>query len=78
QNVTNFDKNTYVLKEINKGRFVYKTNVDVIINALENPENLIVEPTGVYDGPACFAYGKKSPFKVGSREDDIKQFFTQA
>ncbi|GFT00390.1 hypothetical protein NPIL_145911 [Nephila pilipes] len=39
--------------------------------------NLIVEPTGVYDGPACFALRKEISIQVGSREEDIKQFFTQ-
>lgn len=76
--VTHYDENTYVLREISKGRYVFKTNIDAIVQALEDPNNLIVESSGVYEGPTCFIYGKKSPFSIESREELIKQHFPRS
>ncbi|GFY49621.1 protein ABHD11, partial [Trichonephila inaurata madagascariensis] len=62
--VVHYDINTFVLKEINKGRYAFKTNMKALTQALEDPKNLSVEPTGVYEGPVCIIYGEKSPFKM--------------
>ncbi|XP_035229437.1 protein ABHD11-like [Stegodyphus dumicola] len=60
------------------GRYGFRSNLKVILNALKNTETLMTEPTGVYEGPACFIYGEHSPFSVKKDEQEIRQFFPKA
>ncbi|GFX54559.1 protein ABHD11 [Trichonephila clavipes] len=52
--------------------------MEAITHALEDPKNLSVEPTGVYEGPVCIIYGEKSPFKISSREEFLKKHFPRS
>ncbi|XP_035211575.1 protein ABHD11-like [Stegodyphus dumicola] len=66
------------LKRNPDGRYTFSANIKVLKNAVQNAETLMSEPTGVYEGPACFIYGKDSPFHVGADELYIRQFFPNA
>ncbi|GBM81372.1 hypothetical protein AVEN_172005-1, partial [Araneus ventricosus] len=52
------------LKRSPEGRWIFKSNIGLLMKALKNSKELMTEPTGVYEGPACFIYGKLSPFLV--------------
>ncbi|XP_035211574.1 protein ABHD11-like [Stegodyphus dumicola] len=75
---SNDDYRALSLKRNTDGRYTFSANINVLKNAVKNAETLMSEPTGVYDGPACFIYGKDSPFQVGADEPYIKQFFPNA
>jgi len=60
------------------GRFTSKSNLAVIERALRNMDTISSDPEGQFRGPACFIYGKMSPFLVGADEHHIKQFFPEA
>ncbi|XP_035232796.1 protein ABHD11-like [Stegodyphus dumicola] len=74
----NVDPQIIALKRNPNGRYDFKANIKVILNAVKNEETLMSEPTGVYDGPALFIYGKFSPFLVGADEPYTKNFFPNA
>ncbi|KFM70269.1 Abhydrolase domain-containing protein 11, partial [Stegodyphus mimosarum] len=74
----NVDPQIIPLKRNPNGRYDFKANIKVILNAVKNEETLMSEPTGVYDGPAFFVYGKFSPFLVGADEPYIRNFFPKA
>lgn len=52
------------LKPTEDGRFTFKANMNCIFKAVKELKESFPDPAGVYDGPASFIYGKKSPFKV--------------
>ncbi|XP_035211576.1 protein ABHD11-like [Stegodyphus dumicola] len=66
------------LKRNPDGRYTLSANIKVLKNAVQNTETLMSELKGVYDGPACFIYGKDSHFQVGADEPYIRQFFPNA
>ncbi|CAL1278460.1 unnamed protein product [Larinioides sclopetarius] len=66
------------LKRSPEGRWTFKSNIGLLINALKNSKELMTEPTGLYEGPACFIYGKLSPFLVGLDEQNIRRYFPNA
>ncbi|KAF8768170.1 protein ABHD11-like [Argiope bruennichi] len=66
------------LKRTPEGRWAFKSNVDLLMKALKNSNELMSEPTGVYEGPSCFIYGKLSPFLVGLDEPNIRKHFPNA
>ncbi|GFT27252.1 hypothetical protein NPIL_554261 [Nephila pilipes] len=76
--VSRIEKNGYELKKTDDGRFVFKTNMDILPLALDSSKDLMSALTGRYEGPACFIYGKLSQFDVASDEDYIKEFFPNA
>ncbi|GBN32234.1 Protein ABHD11, partial [Araneus ventricosus] len=66
------------LKRSPEGRWIFKSNIGLLMKALKNSKELMTEPTGVYEGPACFIYGKLSPFLVGLDEENIRKHFLNA
>ncbi|XP_035229270.1 protein ABHD11-like isoform X2 [Stegodyphus dumicola] len=60
------------------GKCRWKFNMKVLARVANNPLAQLTNSTGVYNGPALFAYGTESPFKVGEVEPEIKQLFPNA
>ncbi|KFM70261.1 hypothetical protein X975_07245, partial [Stegodyphus mimosarum] len=48
------------------------------MKAMRNADTLMEEPSGVYNGPACFIYGALSSYSVGAEKEHITQFFPKA
>ncbi|GFT00394.1 hypothetical protein NPIL_145931 [Nephila pilipes] len=57
------------------GKYSFKGNTQVVMRALKDAETIMTEPTGLYEGPAYFLYGKLSPLNVPSDEAFIKNLF---
>ncbi|CAL1278453.1 unnamed protein product [Larinioides sclopetarius] len=74
---TRFDENGYMipLKKTEDGRYTFKSNIESLQNAIKNAEQLQSSPSGQFEGPICFIYGKLSPFQVSKDEDEIKKLF---
>ncbi|GFR04868.1 abhydrolase domain-containing protein C22H12.03 [Trichonephila clavata] len=60
------------------GKYEFKVNIPAILKALKNPENLMTEPTGIYENPALFIHGLLSPFKKDVEEPHILKLFPNA
>lgn len=71
-------ENRYMLKRSADGRYAFKANIDVIMEALQKVNKSMDENAGVYEGPAYFIYGKISPFLVSNDEPGIRQCFPKA
>lgn len=50
--------------KLTDGRWTFKFNIVVLIEFVKNFESFWTESSGLYEGPALFIYGTKSPFKV--------------
>lgn len=46
------------------GKWRFKHNVEILEEAVKDPEMILTESAGLYEGPTMFIYGTKSPFKV--------------
>ncbi|GFY44635.1 hypothetical protein TNIN_198421 [Trichonephila inaurata madagascariensis] len=66
------------LKRTADGRYNFRGNIEAVSKALQNAESLMTQPTGLYEGAACFIYGKLSPLNVPSEEQFIKERFPKA
>ncbi|KFM70263.1 Abhydrolase domain-containing protein 11, partial [Stegodyphus mimosarum] len=66
------------LKLNSDGRYGVKSNLKILEKATRNADTVMEDPSGVYQGPACFIYGALSPFLVGADKHHIKQFFPKA
>ncbi|GFR04870.1 hypothetical protein TNCT_181021 [Trichonephila clavata] len=66
------------MKISSDGKYEFKVNVPVILKALKNPENLMTEPTGIYEKPALFILGLLSQFKKDVEEPHIMKLFPNA
>ncbi|GFR04871.1 hypothetical protein TNCT_181031 [Trichonephila clavata] len=66
------------LKRTADGRYTFRGNIEAVSKALQNAESLMTQPTGLYEGAACFIYGKLSPLNVPSEEQFIKERFPKA
>ncbi|KAG8176429.1 hypothetical protein JTE90_023686 [Oedothorax gibbosus] len=66
------------LKPTENGGYTFRCNVSAIQKSIQKAKTEHPETSGVYHGPACFIYGGKSPFQVGSDEENIKKFFPNA
>ncbi|GIY07038.1 hypothetical protein CEXT_735261 [Caerostris extrusa] len=80
-----FDKNdpstinkSVRLRRTEDGRFGYMYNAQVLGRAVGDADRIMSEPQGVYEGPACFIYGKISPFLINQEEENIKKYFPNA
>ncbi|GIY71434.1 protein ABHD11 [Caerostris darwini] len=67
-----------IMKRNADGKFSVNYNNQAIIKALNDPQNLMSDPSGVFEGPACFIYGKLSPFITDGEECVIKKHFPNA
>ncbi|XP_054707524.1 protein ABHD11-like isoform X1 [Uloborus diversus] len=66
------------LKRNKDGRWDFPANYKVIIEFLNNAEELMSEPEGVYDGPTSFIYGTLSFIPIPAYEPQIKKHFPNA
>jgi len=60
------------------GKCQFKMNIEALNKALEDPEKMLVESKGLYEGPALFIYGKKSIFDIPGDEENILKLFPYA
>ncbi|KAF8791038.1 protein ABHD11-like isoform X1 [Argiope bruennichi] len=60
------------------GKCKWRFNSILLDALLSNPDELLNESSGRFDGPALFIYGGKSNFKVGEDESNIKKLFPNA
>ncbi|XP_054713661.1 protein ABHD11-like [Uloborus diversus] len=66
------------LRRDENGRWDFKSNYIGIIKALSDPDNLVSDPEGTYNGPACFIYGTLSHLPIPANEPQIKKHFPNA
>ncbi|GBL91757.1 hypothetical protein AVEN_224949-1 [Araneus ventricosus] len=55
---------SYPLKKDSSGRYVFKANLEVVLEKMKNGEAMMVENEGIYEGPSYFLYGTKSSYQV--------------
>ncbi|CAL1278461.1 unnamed protein product [Larinioides sclopetarius] len=55
---------SYPLRKDSSGRYVFKTNLEVVLEKMKNAESMMVENEGIYKGPSYFLYGTKSSYQV--------------
>lgn len=75
-----FDEKTIRKLELRlvDGKWQLKWNVDVLSECLKNIETFLTKSSGLYEGPALFIYGTKSPFAVIDDKENILKLFPNA
>ncbi|XP_015908700.2 sn-1-specific diacylglycerol lipase ABHD11 [Parasteatoda tepidariorum] len=68
----------FLYKRRPDGGYDMRFNTEALADALKQYRDSPIVHSGLYDGPAYFIHGSKSPFNVGSEEADIKKYFPKA
>ncbi|CAL1274468.1 unnamed protein product [Larinioides sclopetarius] len=72
------DDPNFVPIKCSDGKCQWRFNPVLRDAILRNVNELFIESSGRFDGPALFIYGGKSSFKVGDDESNIKKLFPNA
>ncbi|XP_042906249.1 sn-1-specific diacylglycerol lipase ABHD11-like [Parasteatoda tepidariorum] len=76
--IDELDKTALGLRKKPDGSYEFKANLENLADLAKNVEKVLVEPEGLFNGPALFIYGDQSSFQVGNDKDRIKQHFPNA